>query len=82
MAIKKEQYICTLNVWNLADIFAINEHRKELEYYTYINLDDLVIYSLALEIAKYADYKSLTESDIADIMNRIAEYVEINYKSC
>lgn len=80
--IKKEQYICTLNVWILADIFGINEHRKELEYYTSINLDDLVIYSFALEIAKYADYKSLTESDIAGIMNRIAEYVEINYKSC
>lgn len=80
--IKKEQYICTLNVWNLAGIFGINEHRKELEYYTYINLDDLVIYSFALEIAKLADYKFLTESGIVDIMNRIAEYVEINYKSC
>lgn len=82
MAIKKEQYIGTIDVWNLADIFGINDHRKELEIYTYQNLDDTVIYAFALEIAKYADYKSLTESVIADIMNRIAEYVEINYKSC
>lgn len=82
MAIKKEQYIGTIDVWNLADIFGINDHRKELEIYTYQNLDDTVIYAFALEIAKYVDYKSLTESVIADIMNRIAEYVEINYKSC
>lgn len=80
--IKKEQYISTLNAWTIADIFGITEHRKELEYYTYINLDDLVIYSFALEIAKYADYKFLTNSNIVDIMNRIAEHVEIEYKNC
>lgn len=77
--IKKEQYISIIDVWHLADIFGITDHRKELEIYAYMNLDDTVIHAFALEIAKYADYKSLTESDITDIMNRIAEYVENNY---
>lgn len=82
MAIKKEAYIPTIDVWTLADIFGISDYRKELEIYTCQNLDDAVIYAFALEIAKYAKYDPLTESDIADIMNRIAEYVEINYKPC
>ena len=81
MAIKKVQYIPTIDVWTLADIYGINEHRKQLEVYTYMNLYDAVIHLFALDIAKYAGYKDLTEGDIADIMTRICEYIVTEYES-
>lgn len=80
MAFMKVQYIPTIDVWTLADIYGITEHRKQLEVYTYMNLYDPVIHLFALDIAKYAGYKDATESDIADIMNRICEYIVIEYE--
>lgn len=80
MAIEKVQYIPKRDILTLADIYGINEHRKQLEAYAYMNLCDTVIHSFALDIAKYAGYEDLTESDIADIMTRICEYIVIEYE--
>lgn len=81
MGIRKKQFIDTIDMWTLADKLNVHDHRKELEVYALVELDDMMINSIATDILAYRTDLEVTDANIASIMNTIMEYVTVEYRA-
>lgn len=74
MSIRKKQYI---DMWTLVDTLNVSDHRKELEVYALVELDDMMINSIATDILVHRSDLEVTDANIAYIMNNGICYCRI-----
>lgn len=80
MAIIKKCFITDTNMLLLCKLFEITSHFDKFNEYSYCTLDDLTIYYMAKMIIELSPDIEENDSEIAEIMNIINDYITVHYK--
>lgn len=81
MAIGKKCFITDTNMRCICKLFEITSHFDEFNEYSYCNLSDISIYYMAKMIIVLSPDIEENDSEIAEIMNIINDYITVQYKA-